>query len=109
MREHSDSSQKVDDGVIFRTIRYYQERGDEDQAARWLAKWSANPSKARDFRQLQNSDDKRKTKMREMRIAFDKNLRYPGLWKVKTGPLHRILTMRCREVGRTHGDAVTDI
>jgi hypothetical protein len=97
MREHSDNSQQDGDGLIFLNLCYYQDQNNKKQMKRWFAKWSANPSKIRDFRQLQKSDA-----ARDLKDALDKNRRYPGLWKgFKMGPFHRILTMRCPEVGHT--------
>jgi hypothetical protein len=95
MRGHSDNSQKDGDGHIFQQILYYQEQGDEEEANRWLAKWSFNPSKVRDFHQLQNSIVARSLKRR-----LNENRHYPGLWEdFEMGTFHRILSMRCHEVG----------
>jgi len=99
MREHSDNSQQDGDGLIFLNLCYYWDQNDEEQIKRWFAKWSANPSKIRDFRQLQTNDA-----ARDLKDGLDKNRQYPGLWEgkgFKMGPFHRILTMRCPEVGHT--------
>lgn len=99
LREHGDNSQKDCDGFIFSKIRHYQDQDDEEQVARWLTKWSGNPSKVRDFHQLQTSET-----ARGLKLALDKNLCYGGLWKdFKMGTFHRILSMRCHEVGNMVG------
>lgn len=99
MRKRSGNSQQDGDGLIFYNLCYYRDRNDKERTKRWLAKWSANPSKIRDFRQLQNSDA-----AHDLKYWLNETRRYPGLWKAKgfkMGPFHRILTMRCPEVGHT--------
>ncbi|KAI9888420.1 MAG: hypothetical protein M1814_000482 [Vezdaea aestivalis] len=87
-REEYSNSQNFSDGEILRYVRLYRLRGDEREAARWVARLSEN--KQRSCRRLHSSP--------RLISAIDKLLPYGGLWPAfQLGSMPTILSLRCEE------------
>ncbi|RJE24472.1 hypothetical protein PHISCL_03164 [Aspergillus sclerotialis] len=76
LREGETSAQEFCDGDIFRSVRYYQKRGETEPAGEWLAKWS--PTKCRDFKQIY---EPKSDSHQQFRDSLDSLLDFPPLWK----------------------------
>ncbi|KAH8424209.1 uncharacterized protein LDX57_001966 [Aspergillus melleus] len=83
LRESEASAQEFSDGDIFRSVRYYQRRGEMEAAGEWLAKWS--PSKCRDFKEIYQPKVDNHAAFRE---SLDNLLQFPALWSPWLMGLH---------------------
>jgi hypothetical protein len=93
IQEQHPNSQPVSDGEIFQKICYYDKQNNAQAEEKWWARLS--DTKQKDLKQL--------LKKEAFVYALDELLEIPGLWsRVKLGTLHRFLTLKCDEVGRTN-------
>lgn len=83
LRESEASAQEFCDSDIFRSVRYYQRRGETEAAGEWLAKWS--PSKCRDFKEIYQPKVDNYPAFRE---SLDALLEFPALWSPWLMGLH---------------------
>ncbi|EKG13853.1 hypothetical protein MPH_08985 [Macrophomina phaseolina MS6] len=88
--EGSVNEQPYADGIILRKILLYRREGNEALENKWWARLST--TKQKDLKQL--------LKKPLFMNALNELLDMPGLWyPIKLGTLHRLLTLRCDEVG----------
>jgi Protein of unknown function (DUF3723) len=91
IQEEYSNSRRFCDGDIYRSLRHHQLSRNINEAGKWQARLSA--SKRKDVRQLHE-------RYPHLAEAFDSLLPVVGLWAaVEIGALHRILPIRCPEVG----------
>ncbi|KAE8148510.1 hypothetical protein BDV25DRAFT_141744 [Aspergillus avenaceus] len=98
LREADSYSREFGDGEIFRNVRHYQLRRDDEAAGEWLARWT--PTKCRDFSQIykipSNMGLQDSNTYDRLRTELDALLEYPALWHSWHMGTH-LSSLRCPE------------
>ena len=90
IREEHPNAKPFTDGDIYRNIRYYQRRGDDDAELKWRGRLREGAR-----RELERMERKAKPLTR----SLDNLLPFFGLWSsLKLSYLGRVLSLQCHEV-----------
>jgi hypothetical protein len=95
LRESENGHQDFSDGEIFRNVRHYQRREENEAAREWLAKWS--PTKCHAFNQIFVLRQDKNDHNRQLRESLDALLPFAALWPAWLMGTH-LPSLKCPEV-----------